>query len=164
MKGDARRDILDQLVTIFTGTAMKAKVKTIRDAHAGETLPDLAAVYVNEEDYNKVRLTPCILLFGHGPQVLSPMNDAYLWEFPVDICAFDFPQADGLPALYNRLYAYQGCATDLLLSSYPTVTGCWQEVRPLEWVDPQSLADQRFGEMGRVEGFRFGFQVALSYP
>lgn len=162
MKGDTRRYILDHLATIFAGSAMDAKVKAVREAHSGESLPDIAAVYVNEEDYNKVVSTPCILLFGRGPDVLSPMSDAYLWEFPVDICAFDVPKADGLPALYDRLYAYQGCLTDLLLSTYPT-TSYWREVRPLEWVDPQNLADQRFGELGRVEGFRFGFQVVLSY-
>jgi hypothetical protein len=163
MKGAARRVTLDHLVEVLEA-GLAAKVAAIKALYPADSLPDIKTVYVNEEDYNKVVDTPCLLIFPHGPEVLSAMTGAYLYEFPIDICAFDVPKADGLPALYNRLYAYQGALTDLLLSDYPYQAGYWDEIRALEPVDPQNLADQRFGEMGRVEGYRYGFQIALSYP
>jgi hypothetical protein len=92
------------------------------------------------------------------------MSDPYLYEFPVDICPFDKPRADGLPALYNRLYAYQGALTDMLLSDHGTESGYWREVCAREPVDPESLVERLAGSLGRAEGYTFGFQCAVSYP
>jgi hypothetical protein len=163
VKADARRKLLDHLETVLLA-GMAAKVAVVRADYAGETLPDIAAVYIDEEDYTQVVKHPCLLLFSRGPVVLEAMTEAYQYGFPVDICAFDVPTTDGLPALWNRLYAYQGCLTDLLLSSHAYEAGYWDAVRPLEPVDPRDLADERFGSLGRLEGYRFGFQLVLTYP
>lgn len=164
MKGDNLRNLLEHLSTIMLA-GMPAKVAAVRALRPTETLPDIAAIYTNEEDYNLVKLTPALLLMSQdGPTVLKAMSDAYLWEYQVDIVSFDVPNMDdGLPGLWNRLYAYQGCATDLLLSDYGYAAGYWDEARPLEAVDPQRLVYERFGEVGRIAGYRFGFQVPLSY-
>lgn len=163
MKADFRRKLYDHIQEILL-EHMPTEVAALRALRPAESLPDIKAVYINEEDYNKVVLTPCILLFAVGPVVLAGMTEAYAFEFPVDICAFDVPTNDGLPALYNRLYNYQGCLTEILLADHAFEAGYWDEVRPMEPVDPQNLADNRFGELGRVEGYRFGFQMPLQYP
>ena len=162
MKGETHRDILEYLVEVLMAD-MPAKLAVVRAAHRDETLPDIKAVYINEEDANKIVLTPCVVIFSGGPVVLEAMTEAYLWEYPVDICAFDVPTPAGLPALHNRLYAYQGALTDILLTTYGYAAGYWDEIRPLEPVDPQMLYE-RFGDIGRAEGYRFGIQVPLSYP
>ena len=162
MKGENHRHILDYLAAVLMAD-MPGKLAVIRALHPDETLPDIKAVYINEEDANKIVLAPCLVLFSGGPIVLQAMAGAVLWEYPVNICAFDVPTAAGLPALHNRLYAYQGALTDLLLTTYGYAAGYWDEIRPLEPVDPQMLYE-RFGEIGRAEGYRFGIQVPLSYP
>ena len=162
MKGENHRHILDYLAAVLMAD-MPGKLAVIRALHPDETLPDIKAVYINEEDANKIVLAPCLVIFSSGPIVLQAMAGAVLWEYPVDICAFDVPTAAGLPALHNRLYAYQGALTDLLLTTYGYAAGYWDEIRPLEPVDPQMLYE-RFGEIGRAEGYRFGIQVPLSYP
>lgn len=164
MKADTRRKLLGRIETLLLSAEMKTKVAAVRALYPSESLPDIGAVYTNEEDYNKFLTTPCVLLFSHGPSVLSAMDGAYLYEFPVDICPFDVPGSAGLPALYNRLYAYQGCLTDLLLSSHEYEAGYWNEVLPAEPVDPDALVERLAGSLGRAEGYRFAFQVVCSYP
>jgi hypothetical protein len=162
MKGDDRRRILDHLAAILLA-GMPAKVAEVRALYPSESLPDIKTVYLNEEDYGKIKLFPCLVVLSSGPTVLTPMSEAYTWEYPVDIIALDTPTADGIPACRNRLYAYQGCSTELLLSDYGYVAGYWTGIRPLEPVDPQSVIAERFGGLGLLEGFRFGIQTTLSY-
>lgn len=161
MKGAQRRIMLDHLVSILT-TGMDDKVEAVAALYPTETLPNIAAVYLNEDDYNKVKLFPCLLVFSFGPPVLSEMTGSVLYEYPVDIVSFDIPRTDGLPALYNRIYAYQGCLTDLLLADHGYEEGYWQDVHPKEPVDPQ-FVEERFGSLGRGEGYRFGFQTCVDY-
>ena len=164
MKGDYRRTLNEHLASLFMGAEMKAKVAAVRALHPADSLPDLRAVYINEEDANKVVLTPCLLLFPQGPAVNEAMSLAYQYEFPIDICAFDTPTMEGLSALQNRLYAYQGCVTDLLMSDHSYEAGYWSAVRPIEPIEPDSLVHAIYGELGRVEGYRFGFEWTLDYP
>lgn len=164
MKADNRRVVLDYLEEILLA-GINTKVAAVRPSYPGESIPDIKAVYRDEEDYDMVKEFPCLVLFSYGPDVLEGMGQpAYLYEYPVDVIAVDTPKADdGLPGLYNRLYIYQGCYTDLLLTDYGYAQGYWMGVRPMEPVDPESLVDERFGSISRLAGYRFGFQVALSY-
>jgi hypothetical protein len=162
MKGDFRRLVHERLSELILGEEMRAKVAAVRALHPG-VLPDIAAVYVNEEDANRVVSTPCVLLFPQGPSVNQPMTLAFHYEFPIDICMFDHVGSDGLPPLRNRLYAYQGCFTDLLLTDYSYEAGYWDSAYPMGPIEPDALVHQLFGALGRVEGYRFGFAKSIGY-
>jgi hypothetical protein len=163
MKADYRRKFLERLAEVLLDE-MPAKVAAIRLLHPEETILDIQKVYINEEDHNKLVLMPCLILFSHGPKVLDEMAGAITYEFPVDICPFDKMQASsGIPALYNRLYDYEGCVADLLLSSHGYEAGYWNDVHPLGATDPQYL-EERFGTLGKAEGHQYSFQTTISYP
>ena len=163
MKGAQTLVLRDHLETVISA-GMNAKIAAAAKTYPQETFPSIVGLYLDEEDYDKVVKTPCVVIFSQGAVPLASMSGGVTYGVQNDICAFGRPSADdGIPVLLRQLDLYVGCLTDLLMTDHHYEAGYWDCVRVLEPVDPQNLADDRFGTLGRIRGYRFEFQTLVDY-
>lgn len=165
MKGTLERDTLGKLAGLLLSDEMKTIVAAAVDLYGDYDLPDVAAVYTNEEDSNKIKQTPCFLLYPNGWRNLKATTGGYVYEFSVIVCAFDHINASdgGIPSACERVATYLGCAMDLLFSTHSYERGYWIAARPDQPAELDDFAQEILGAMGRTSSHQIILEIPVTY-
>ena len=157
MKGTLERDTLDHLSDLLLSSGMTTLL-------AAESLGATQAVYVNEEDADKIKKTPCFLLKPNGWRYINATVGGYIYEFAVIVCAYDHIKAsEGTPETHDRVATYLGCAMDLLFTSHSYEAGYWITARPDEPAALDDMLQEALGELGRSSCHQIVLQVPVDY-
>lgn len=157
MKGTLEPDTLKRLRTLLLSDAMKTSVRA-------QSLADVAEVYINEEDADKIKKTPCFMLKPNGWRYINATSGGYIYEFAVIVCAYDHIKAsEGTPETHDRVAIYLGCAMDLLFTSHSYEAGYWITARPDEPADLDDMLKEMLGELGRSSCHQIVLQVPVDY-
>lgn len=164
MKGTLERDILNQLASLLLSDEMKAVVAESEDLYGDYDLPDIEEVYVNEEDADKIKKSPCFLLKPNGWRNLKATSGGYIYEFAVIVCAFvHLVPAEGIPAACEKAATYLGCAMDLLFTNHSYERGYWTAARPDTPADLGDMLQEVLGEIGRSSCHQIVLEVPVDY-
>ena len=157
MKGSLEHDTLDHLSGLLLSSAMTTLL-------AAESLGAVQAVYVSEEDADKIKLTPCFLLKPNGWRYINATAGGYIYEFAVIVCAYvHITPSEGIPAAHEKAATYLGCAMDLLFASHSYEAGYWTTARPDEPAELDDMLKERLGELGRSSSHQIVLQVPVDY-
>lgn len=157
MKGTLEPDTLDRLRTLLLSDAMKTSVRA-------QSLADVAEVYINEEDADKIKKTPCFLLKPNGWRYINATVGGYIYEFAVIVCAYvHVTPSEGVPATHEKAATYLGCAMDLLFTSHSHEAGYWITARPDEPAALDDMLQEALGELGRSSCHQIVLQVPVDY-
>jgi hypothetical protein len=157
MKGSLEHDTLDHLSGLLLSSAMTTLL-------AAESLGATQAVYINEEDADKIKPTPCFLLKPNGWRSINATVGGYIYEFAVIVCAYvHITPSEGIPAAHEKAATYLGCAMDLLFTSHSYEAGYWITARPDEPAALDDMLQEALGELGRSSCHQIVLQVPVDY-
>ena len=164
MKGTLERDTLDKVAELLLSSEMKAIVALAVDLYDDYDLPDIEEVYINEEDADKIKKTPCFLLKPNGWRSINATAGGYIYEFAVIVCAYvHVNTSEGIPATHEKAATYLGCAMDLLFTSHSYEAGYWITARPDEPAALDDMLQEALGELGRSSCHQIVLQVPVDY-